>query len=228
MSFDHEAFWSARYRDAGDDYLFGTAPNKFLASQVAHFGAGMSVLAVADGEGRNSVWLAEQGCAVTATEISPVALEKATKLARGRHVATIEATPQGYFLRGEAGPRVEFVQVNIFDWDWPEEAFDAVVGIFIQFVGPAERARQMAGMKQAVKPGGLLLLQGYTPKQLEYRTGGPSAVENLYTEALLREMFADWEIVLLHEHEDLIDEGLGHTGRSALIDLVARKPATGR
>jgi len=206
---DYEAFWSARYRDAGDDYLFGTAPNKFLASQAALFGAGMSVLSVADGEGRNSVWLAEQGCAVTATEISQVALEKAAKLARRRHVA------------------VDVVQADIFDWDWPTEAFDAVVGIFIQFAGPAERPRQMAGMKQAVKPGGLLLLQGYTPKQLKYRTGGPSAVENLYTEALLREMFADWEIVLLHEHEDLMEEGSAHAGRSALIDLVARKP-TGR
>lgn len=210
MSFDHEAFWSARYRDAGDDYLFGTAPNKFLASQAERFSAGMKVLAVADGEGRNSVWLAEQGCAVTATEISPVALEKATKLARGRHVA------------------VDFMQADILNWTWPTAAFDAVVGIFIQFVGPAERARQLAGMKQAVQPGGLLFLQGYTPKQLEYRTGGPSAVENLYTEALLREIFSDWEIVLLHEHEDLIDEGRGHSGRSALIDLIARKPATGR
>ncbi|MGA9961884.1 MAG: class I SAM-dependent methyltransferase [Azonexus sp.] len=210
MSFDHEAFWSARYRDAGDDYLFGTAPNKFLASQAERFSAGMKVLAVADGEGRNSVWLAEQGCAVTATEISPVALEKATKLARGRHVA------------------VDFMQADILNWTWPTSAFDAVVGIFIQFVGPAERARQLAGMKQAVQPGGLLFLQGYTPKQLEYRTGGPSAVENLYTEALLREIFSDWEIVLLHEHEDLIDEGRGHSGRSALIDLIARKPATGK
>ena len=210
MSFDHEAFWSARYRDAGDDYLFGTAPNKFLASQAERFSAGMKVLAVADGEGRNSVWLAEQGCAVTATEISPVALEKAAKLARGRHVA------------------VNFMQADILAWIWPTAAFDAVVGIFIQFVGPAERARQLAGMKQAVKPGGLLFLQGYTPKQLEYGTGGPSAVANLYTEALLREIFSDWEIVLLHEHEDLIDEGRGHSGRSALIDLIARKPATGR
>ena len=210
MSFDHEAFWSARYRDAGDDYLFGTAPNKFLASQAERFSAGMKVLAVADGEGRNSVWLAEQGCAVTATEISPVALEKAAKLARGRHVA------------------VDFMQADILAWTWPTAAFDAVVGIFIQFVGPAERARQLAGMKQAVKPGGFLFLQGYTPKQLEYGTGGPSAVENLYTEALLREIFSDWEMVLLHEHEDLIDEGRGHSGRSALIDLIARKPATGR
>lgn len=207
MSFsDYEAFWSTRYRDAGDDYLFGTAPNKFLAAQAWYFGDGVSVLSVADGEGRNSVWLAEQGCAVTATEISPVALEKAAKLARVRQVT------------------VDFVQADIFNWDWPPAAFDVVVGIFIQFAGPVERPRQLAGMKEAVKPGGFLLLQGYTPKQLEYRTGGPSAVENLYTEAMLREVFADWEIVLLREHEEIIEEGRAHIGFSALIDLVARKP----
>lgn len=206
MSFDHEAFWSARYRNAGDEYLFGTAPNKFLASQVECFGAGMNVLSVADGEGRNAVWLAEQGCQVSATEISPVALEKAAKLAHARHVT------------------VDFILADILNWDWPESVYDAVVGIFIQFATPAERPRQLAGMKQAVKPGGVLLLQGYTPKQLEYRTGGPSAVENLYTEALLHDVFADWEILLLREHEDTIEEGTAHAGRSALIDLVARKP----
>lgn len=205
-TFDHEAFWSARYRGVGDDYLFGTAPNKFLAAQAGYFGAGMRVLSVADGEGRNAVWLAEQGCAVTATEISPVAQKKAAKLARGRHV------------------EVELLLADILNWNWPDAAYDAVVGIFIQFATPAERPRQIAGMKQAVKPGGLLFLQGYTPKQLEYRTGGPSAVENLYTEPMLRELFADWEIVLLHEHEDTIEEGTAHAGRSALIDLVARKP----
>jgi len=205
-TFDHEAFWSARYRDVGDDYLFGTAPNKFLASQAGRFGDGMRVLSVADGEGRNAVWLAEQGCQVLATEISPVALEKAAKLARGHNVA------------------VDFVQADILNWDWPQEEFDAVVGIFIQFATPAERPRQLAGMKQAVKSGGWLFLQGYTPKQVEYKTGGPSAVENLYTAALLREFFADWEIISLHEHEDTIEEGSAHIGRSALIDLVARKP----
>ncbi len=206
MSFNHEALWSARYREAGDDYLFGTAPNKFLAAQSGYFGDGVSVLSVADGEGRNSVWLAEQGCAVTATEISPVALEKAAKLARGRHVA------------------VKLMQADILNWTWPQNAFDVVVGIFIQFAGPAERPRLLAGMKEAVKPGGLLLLQGYTPDQLKFRTGGPSAAENLYTAALLREAFADWEIVLLHEHEEVIEEGRAHAGHSALIDLVARKP----
>ena len=206
MSFDHEAFWSNRYRDAGDDYLFGTAPNKFLASQAGHFGAGMTVLSVADGEGRNAVWLAEQGCAVTATEISPVALEKAAKLARGRHVA------------------VDFIQADILQWVWPSDCYDAVVGIFIQFATPAERPRQINGMQQAVKPGGLLFLQGYTPEQLVFKTGGPSAAENLYTEAMLRELFAGWEILRLAEHEDVIEEGTAHIGRSALIDLVARKP----
>lgn len=206
MSFDHEAFWSARYRDAGDDYLFGTAPNKFLAGQIAHFSAGMRVLSVADGEGRNSVWLAEQGCQVTATEISSVALEKAAKLARGRHVA------------------VDFIEADIFSWDWPQEGFDAVVGIFIQFATAAERPRQLAGMKQAVKPGGLLFLQGYTPAQLALGSGGPSALENLYTEAMLQEIFADWKILRLHAYEDEITEGKAHMGRSALIDLVAQKP----
>ena len=184
MSFDHESFWSARYRDAGEDYLFGTAPNKFLATQAERFGVGMSVLSVADGEGRNAVWLAEQGCQVSATEISPVALEKAAKLAKGRHV------------------EVDWLQADILNWEWPLEAYDVVVGIFVQFATPAERPRQIGGMKQAVKPGGLLFLQGYTPKQLEFRTGGPSAVENLYTEAMLRELFSDWEIVSLREHED--------------------------
>lgn len=206
MSVDHEAHWSARYRDAGEDYLFGTAPNKFLAAQAEYFGADMRVLSVADGEGRNSVWMAEQGCAVTATEISPVALEKAAKLARVRKVA------------------VDFVLADILNWEWPHADFDAVVGIFIQFATPAERPRQLAGMKQAVKSGGLLFLEGYTPKQLEYRTGGPSAVENLYTAEMLRELFADWEIVSLREHDDTLSEGLAHAGRSALIDLVARKP----
>ncbi|UCV13377.1 SAM-dependent methyltransferase [Quatrionicoccus australiensis] len=204
--FDHEAHWSARYRSVGDDYLFGTAPNRFLAQQEAYFSAGMEVLSVADGEGRNAAWLAEQGCRVTATEISPVALEKAAKLARGRHLT------------------VDFVLADILNWEWPQAAYDAVVGIFIQFATPAERPRQIGGMQQATKPGGLLFLHGYTPQQLEYRTGGPSTVENLYTETMLRELFAGWEILVLREHIDEIAEGTAHAGKSALIDLVARKP----
>lgn len=206
MSSGHEAFWSERYRSVGEDYLFGTAPSRFLATRGELLSRQGAVLSVADGEGRNAVWLAEQGCRVTATEISPVALEKAARLARGRHV------------------EVSFVQADLLAWDWPEAAFDAVIGVFIQFVGPPERQVLFAGMKRAVRPGGVLLLHGYTPKQLDYRTGGPSAVENLYTSALLREAFADWEILELREYEETITEGAGHSGHSALIDLVARRP----
>jgi SAM-dependent methyltransferase len=204
---DQETIWSKRYRDAGEDYLFGVAPNRFLEAHRRFLTAGATALSVADGEGRNSVWLAEQGLAVKALEISPVALEKAARLARGRQV------------------EVEFAQANIMTMNWPIAAFDFVVGIFIQFVGPEDRELLFGRIKQAVKPGGLVLLQGYTPKQLDYRTGGPSAVENLYTEALLREAFADFELLVLKEYEDDLTEGSGHCGRSAVIDLIARRPA---
>lgn len=207
---NQEEIWSGRYRDAGDDYLFGVAPNRFLAHRADILRNGRTALSVADGEGRNSVWLAEQGLEVTAVEISPVGVAKARKLAAGR------------------GVRVNFEITDIMAADWPPpektDAFDWVVAIFVQFVGPVERPRQMAALKRAVRPGGRILLQGYTPKQVEYKTGGPSAVENLYTQELLSSLFADWQIEELVEYEDEVDEGRGHRGRSALIGLVARKP----
>ena len=204
---EQERMWSTRYRDAGEDYVFGTTANRFLAAQSALLGSGRTALSVADGEGRNAVWLAEQGLRVTATEISPVALEKARKLAAGRHV------------------EVDFVVADAVAWDYPEAAFDFVVGIFIQFADPVQRERIFAGMARALRPGGHLIVHGYTPKQLEYRTGGPSAVENLYTAELLRTAFAGLDIVHLQEYEDVLDEGVGHKGQSALVGLVARKPA---
>lgn len=204
---EQEHMWSTRYRKAGEDYVFGTAPNRFLAAQAALLSSGRDALSVADGEGRNAVWLAEQGLRVTATEISPVALEKARRLAAGRHV------------------EVELVLADAVDWAYPEVAFDFVVAIFIQFADPAQRARIFAGMARALRPGGHLIVQGYTPRQLEYGTGGPSAVENLYTADMLRAAFAGLEILHLQEYEDVLDEGMGHKGRSALVGLVARRPA---
>lgn len=208
---DQNEIWTSRYRAAGDDYLFGTDPNHFLARRSGVLRQGGNALSVADGEGRNSVWLAEQGLDVTAVEITAAGLAKARKLAAGR------------------GVDVRFVQGDIMASDWPPAefvaAFDWVVAIFVQFVGPADRPRQFAALRRAVRPGGRLLLQGYTPRQVEFGTGGPSAVENLYTEELLREAFADWTIEELVAYEDDIAEGCGHRGRSALIGLVARKPA---
>ncbi|HJW23661.1 MAG TPA: class I SAM-dependent methyltransferase [Rhodocyclaceae bacterium] len=207
---NHETHWSTRYRQAGEDYLFGKAPARFLEHRARLFESGRTALSVADGEGRNSVWLAEQGLDVTAVEISPVGVEKARRLAAGK------------------GVEVRFELGDVLSPEWPPAAdkgsYDWVVGVFIQFAGPQERPRLFQAMKEATAPGGHILLLGYTPKQLEYRTGGPSAVENLYTPELLRSAFADWTLEELVEYEDDIAEGAGHRGRSALIGLVARNP----
>jgi len=197
------SIWDERY--AGEDYLFGTEPNEFLASQRHLLEPGMHCLAVADGEGRNGVWLAQQGLRVLSVEASAVALKKAKKLAQQRGVS------------------IDFEQADLAHWPWDEHRFDVVAAIFIQFAPPALRAQMFAGIKRCLKPGGLLLLQGYTPRQLEYGTGGPPHAENLYTEALLRDAFGDMHILHLREHDDIIGEGSGHSGMSALIDLVARK-----
>lgn len=207
---DQKSFWSQRYEDAGEHYLFGTEPNRFLARRTGLLQDGQTALSIADGEGRNSVWLAEQGLKVTAIEIAPCAIEKARRLAAGRSV------------------EVNFVLADMLAPDWPprelEESFDWVVGIFVQFVNGQDRERQFAVMKQLTRPGGRILLQGYTPKQLDYRTGGPSQIENLYTAADLRNAFSGWQIEELVEYEEDMTEGIGHKGRSALIGLVTRKP----
>lgn len=197
-------FWNNRYDR--DDYLFGETPNAFLAEQASRLRPGMAALAIADGEGRNGVWLAERGLKVTTTDIAPRAVDKALALAQRRGV-TIDAR-----------------LADLVTWTWPEAAFDVVVGVFIQFAPPTERERMFTRMKSALKPGGLILLQGYRPEQIAYGTGGPSQVENLYTDTLLRGAFGDFDILHLESHDDEIAEGEGHAGRSALIDLVARRP----
>jgi cyclopropane fatty-acyl-phospholipid synthase-like methyltransferase len=202
--------WNTRYAEAGDDYVFGIHPNAFLASQKHLLRPGRRALSVADGEGRNSVWLAQQGVLVDAVEFAPAALAKARRLAARRGL-------------GSHNPR--FIEADLLAWDWPVAHYDWVVAIFIQFAGPGERPELFRHLIAALKPGGRLLLQGYTPKQLDYRTGGPSAVDNLYTEAMLRNDFAALQIERLEAFDEIIEEGAGHSGMSALIDLVATKPA---
>ena len=160
--------WDKRYAEPG--YLFGTEPAAFLARESGVIAPGARVLCLADGEGRNSVWLAGQGLRVVAMEASVVALGKARDLAAERGVA------------------VDFRQSSVEDWDW-SLPFDAVVGVFIQFAPPALRAVIHAGIAKAVVPGGLVLLHGYAPRQIGYGTGGPPVVENLYTLEALRADF---------------------------------------
>ena len=195
--------WQARFTAPG--YLFGTEPNAFLKSQAHLLRKGQSALALADGEGRNGVFLAEQGLDVLSVDFSPLAQEKVRKLAKQRGVSL----------------RVE--QADITNWTWPPEAFNVVAVIFIQFSAPPERAAIFAGIKRTLKPGGLLLMQGYGLKQLDYKTGGPSDVTRLYTRELLEQAFGDFSSLDIREHDSVIEEGERHAGMSALIDLVGRK-----
>jgi SAM-dependent methyltransferase len=196
--------WNRRFQ--GPDYLFGTEPNTWLREHVGTLPAGGRVLCVADGEGRNSVWLAQHGFQVEAFDVSPVAVAKARALAAQANVA------------------VDHAVADVDSLDWPQDTLDGVVAIFIQFADPAMRQRLFSRMAAALRPGGVLLLQGYTPRQLAYGTGGPPVLSHLYTEALLREAFAGLDIVELRAYEAEVHEGSGHHGRSALIGLVARRP----
>jgi SAM-dependent methyltransferase len=196
--------WNQRFE--GEDYLFGRLANEYLQASAAHLPASGRALCVADGEGRNSVWLAGRGLQVDAFDVSDVAVAKARRLA------------------AEMGVAVSHSVADCEQWPWPLAAYDAVVAIFVQFADPAQRAQLFAHMVDCLKPGGVLVLQGYTPRQLDYKTGGPGQLSHLYTAELLRQAFAGMQIVELLEYEVELTEGTRHTGRSALVGLVARKP----
>jgi SAM-dependent methyltransferase len=196
--------WEARY--AKPDYEFGTAPNEFLASCKSLLPKSGRALSVADGEARNGVWLAAQGLDVTSIDFSPTAQKKARALAAERKV------------------NVNFIQTDVHRWHYPEGAFDVVVEIFAQFSTPAERPLKWAGMRRALKSGGLLILQGYTPKQLDYATGGPKQLDQLYTRAMLQQAFGDFTDLKFTEEEREMREGAAHSGMSAVIGLTGRKP----
>ena len=201
---DPAGTWNKRFEAA--DYIFGTEPNDYLLAKAHLLAPGGRVLCVADGEGRNSVWLARQGMRVDAFDIAEIGVAKARKLA------------------ADAGVTVNYDVADCDGWPWPVDAYDAVVAIFIQFADPAMRERLFARMAAALKPGGLLVLQGYTPKQLEYKTGGPPILSHLYTEDMLREAFAALEIIELDAYEADLREGNHHVGRSALVGMIARRP----
>jgi SAM-dependent methyltransferase len=199
------ARWQARY--AVPEHIFGKEPNYFLAASKPLLPRSGRALAVADGEGRNGVWLAEQGLDVLSIDFSPAAQKKARALAAERNVS-----------------RIEFVETDVHRWSYPEAAFDVVVEIFIQFSTPAERLVKWANMRRALKPGGLLILQGYTPKQLDYGTGGPKQLAHLYSRALLEKEFGDFRDLKITEEEREIHEGAAHGGMSAMIGLTGKKP----
>ena len=195
--------WQTRF--AGPDYLFGTEPNAFLKNQAHLLRPGQKALSVADGEGRNGVWLAAQGLDVRSFDFSPLAVAKARDLARQR------------------GVKLEMEVADLFTWPWPTAAFDVIAAIFFQFAGPDTRGAVFAGIKQALKPGGLLLMEGYHVRQLGFGTGGPSDVANLWTPELLVRAFGDFSSIAITEQDRALAEGHHHVGMSALVDFVGTK-----
>lgn len=196
-------FWEERYGEEG--YAYGTVANEFLMSQQHRFKPGIECLTVGDGEGRNGVWLAQQGLDVLSVDYSATGMEKARQLAASRKVK----------LATEC--------VDLTQWQWPVNEYDLVVAIFIHFSNEL-RPQLHRNMLAALKPGGLIIMEAYDKGQLKYKTGGPPVEELLYSEAILKEDFAEAE--LLHGEQTIVElhEGKYHEGTSSVLRWVVRKP----
>jgi SAM-dependent methyltransferase len=192
--------WDERYSEPG--YAYGTAPNDFLVAEVGRITAGGRVLCLAEGEGRNAVWLAGRGFAVTAVDQSKVGLAKAAALA------------------AERGLRLETVQADLAVFEIEAGAWDAIVSVWAHL---PQHLRQTVHKKvvQGLKPGGVLILEAYTPGQIALGTGGPRDPGMCMTLAGLREELAGLEVVLGVEKEREVQEGKYHRGRSAVVQVAA-------
>lgn len=199
--------WDERY--ATDDYIFGTDPAAFLVRQAPLIPLGSRVLCLAEGEGRNGVYLAGLGHRVTGIDLSSVGLAKAARLAASR------------------GVTVELRQVDVMAWEGSDGPWDAVVAIFVHFTA-AERVRLAAACARGIQAGGLYLYHGYGPGQIAFGTGGPKDPAMLATSAEMTDAFPGWEAVVARDHEEELAEGSRHVGRSALVDLVLRAPGLQR
>jgi len=194
--------WDTRY--AGEAFMYGTAPNDFLREQVGMLPTGGRVLCLAEGEGRNAVFLAERGFAVTGVDGSKVGLEKAQRLAQQR------------------GVKLETIVADLREFDLGQARWDAIVSIWCH-VPPDLRATLHPKIIAGLKPGGVFLLEHYHPKQLDYRTGGPPDAALLVTRADLERDFATLTEMYAFEGEREIHEGSGHAGRSFVTQFIGRR-----
>jgi SAM-dependent methyltransferase len=194
--------WDDRYDT--DEFVYGTEPNDFLRDHAGRLPPGR-VLCLAEGEGRNAVWLASRGHEVTAVDASAVGLAKARRLADA------------------AGVVVDFVHADLAEYDLGRGRWDGVVSIFCHLPPPLRR-RVHAKVVAGLRPGGVLLLEGYTAKQLELKTGGPPAPELMHAAEDLRRDLAGLEFDRLEELERDVVEGSLHRGRGAVVQAIAVKP----
>ena len=200
------ARWNERF--SSENYLFGEKPNQYLFDKTPLLKKGKA-LAIADGEGRNSVWLASQGFSVDAFDFSPVAIAKAKKLAAKQHV------------------NVNFYCNDWQSFNWTADTYDTIAGVFFQFADPKQRTDLFEKLNLSLKPGGTLIIQGYGKEQISYQSGGPGILENLYDEELLVSSFMDYKILDIQTYLHEVNEGPGHSGLSALVGYVGQKPNKG-
>ena len=191
--------WDERY--STEDYAYGTEPNKFLEANFFQIPQG-NVLSLAEGEGRNAVFLAKKGYAVTAVDGSSVGLNKARKLAE------------------ENGVTIETVHTDLADYDIGESKWDGIISIFNPLPSSLRKQlyRQVAA---ALKPGGVFLLEAYTPEQIRNSTGGGSSVDTMQTERSLRAELPSLRFTHLVELEREVLEGAYHTGVGAVVQAIA-------
>jgi 2-polyprenyl-3-methyl-5-hydroxy-6-metoxy-1,4-benzoquinol methylase len=201
------AMWDARY--APEPYAYGEAANGFLVAQSHRLKPGMRALVPGDGEGRNGVWLAEQGLIVDTLDLSRHGVAKARRLAQARGVA------------------LNAVQTDALAWEWPGEAYDVVALIFLHLVADERRALH-ARVVGALKPGGLVILEAFRPEQLARQAagarGGPRVRELLYALDDLEADFAALNTIELGEADADFDEGTLHVGLSAVVRATMRRP----
>ncbi len=195
--------WDERYADS--DYAYGTAPNDFLVEQADCLPQG-PVLCLAEGEGRNAVWLAARGHAVTAMEALSVGLEKARRLA------------------AERGVRIESRCSDLAHFEIAPEAWSGIVSIFAH-VPPDLRRAVHRRVVEALRPGGVLILEAYTPEQLRFGTGGPPVAELTMDLATLEDELAGLVFEVASEREREVFEGRYHRGPGHVVQIVGRKPA---
>jgi SAM-dependent methyltransferase len=194
--------WDERF--GGAEYAYGTEPSRWLVEHAGSIPGGLPVLALGEGEGRNGAWLAARGIEVDAVDGSAVGLAKAARLAASR----------GASLRTTVADLGSYV---------PDAGrYGAVLLVFLHLPPPL-RARVHALAAAALAPGGVVILESFTPRQLAFSSGGPRQLDMLYEPGTIRGDFPGVEWVSLAESEVVLDEGPLHQGRAALLRGLGRK-----
>ncbi len=196
-----QAMWDERFRV--EEPVYGTRPNLYLQEHAALLKPGCRVLVPGDGYGRNGHWLARQGYVVHTVDLSPVGVERSRKAAE------------------TAGLTMTIEQADLSEWQWPVGEYAGVAAIFLH-LPPEIRLKVHLAMLRALNPGGILIIEAFTPEQIKFHTGGPKDANLLYTAELLRHDFAGAEVLELEEIELHMDEGVKHRGMSAVVHGMFR------